>query len=215
MNERRAAVAPAEEPPTTGARARILEAAVACFTHFGNDKTTINDVARVARLSRQTVYRHFPGRTALLEAVQELEEQRLRREADALGAQAPSLEAFLTALIEARASTAQRYRTRQHLIEQDRGLFQSLFLSSDRRVGLLRDLVAPQLRAARRRGELRADVDLAEAAEWVAITVSTVPTLTDATSFDLDDPAAVGRFYARHICRGLLAAPARAPGGTC
>jgi AcrR family transcriptional regulator len=199
-------VAAADEPAgAAGVRPRILDAAIACFTQFGNDKTTVNDVARVAGVARQTIYRYFPDRGSLLEAIQELEEQRLRDEVGAIAAGASSLEAFLAALIERRAATIGRYRTRQHLIERDRGLFQSLFLSSDRRLGVLRDIVAPELEAARRRGELRTDTDPTQAAEWIAITVSTLTTLTEATTFDLDDPAAVARFYARHICRGILA----------
>lgn len=46
-------------PPT--ARERILEATYACVARYGISKTTVEDVAREARLSRATVYRHFPG----------------------------------------------------------------------------------------------------------------------------------------------------------
>ena len=44
-----------------GARERILEATYACVARYGLGKTTVEDVAREARLSRATVYRHFPG----------------------------------------------------------------------------------------------------------------------------------------------------------
>ncbi len=189
---------------STLSRDQILDAAVACLTQFGNDKTTLNDVARAAGLSRQTVYRYFPDRGALLEAVQELEEERLRAAAEGIAARSSSFEAFLRELIADRAATVSRYRTRQHLLAHDRSLFRSLVLSNDRWLALLRELVTPQLAAARRRGELRSGVDLAAAAEWIAITASALPALTDATTFDLDDPKAVGAFYARHICRGLV-----------
>lgn len=43
------------------ARERILEATYACVARYGISKTTVEDVAREARLSRATVYRHFPG----------------------------------------------------------------------------------------------------------------------------------------------------------
>lgn len=43
------------------ARERILEAVYACVARYGISKTTVEDVAREARLSRATVYRHFPG----------------------------------------------------------------------------------------------------------------------------------------------------------
>jgi AcrR family transcriptional regulator len=42
-------------------RERLLEAAVACVERSGLAKTTLEDVANEAGLSRATVYRHFPG----------------------------------------------------------------------------------------------------------------------------------------------------------
>jgi AcrR family transcriptional regulator len=188
-------------------RARILDAAVDCFVQFGNDKTTLDDVARVAGLTRQTIYRYFPGRSALLEAVDRLEDERLRHQAAAIGRRSRSLEEFVAGMVETQVAVAQRYRTRQHLLELDRGLFQSMILVQQRKIGRLREMVAPELAAARRRGELPAGLDLAEAAEWLAISLASVTSLTGAETFDLDDPASVGRFYARHLCRGLVGPP--------
>jgi AcrR family transcriptional regulator len=186
-------------------RARILDAAIVCFTEFGNEKTSLNDVARVAGLARQTIYRYFPDRRSLLEAVQGHEDARLRDEVTALAARSSSLETFLAELVAARVAAGGRYRTREHLLALDRGLVQSLFLSRDHRQRLVRELVTPELERARRRGELRPGVAVDEAAEWIAITLGGLSTLTAATTFDVDDPVAVGLFYARHICHGLVA----------
>jgi AcrR family transcriptional regulator len=43
------------------ARARILNAAEKCFARFGVMKTTVEDIAKVAKVSRATVYRYFDG----------------------------------------------------------------------------------------------------------------------------------------------------------
>jgi AcrR family transcriptional regulator len=197
-----------EAVETTGreaeTRRRILDAAIECFVQLGNERTTLDDVARVAGLTRQTIYRYFPGRSALLEAVDRLEDERLRQEAADIGRRSGSLEAFVAAMVETQVAVAQRYRTRQHLLELDRGLFQSIFLAQPRKIRRLREMVAPQLEVARGRGELPAWLDLAEAAEWLAISLASVTSLTGADTFDLDDPASVGRFYARHLCRGLV-----------
>lgn len=42
-------------------RPRVANAAVACVSRYGLAKTTVDDVARQAGLSRATVYRAFPG----------------------------------------------------------------------------------------------------------------------------------------------------------
>lgn len=53
--------APPEAPPVTGPRRRILEATLRCVERWGLAKTSIEDVATAAGLSRATVYRYFPG----------------------------------------------------------------------------------------------------------------------------------------------------------
>lgn len=56
-------------------RDRILEAAFECASRFGLGRTTMADVAREARLSRQSVYRYFPSRHDLILALVLREEQ--------------------------------------------------------------------------------------------------------------------------------------------
>lgn len=52
-------------------RARILAAAVCCYEQQGIAATTIEDVAQAAQISRRTVYRYFPSRQAIIQAVVE------------------------------------------------------------------------------------------------------------------------------------------------
>jgi AcrR family transcriptional regulator len=47
--------------PPVPSRERLLEAAYVCVARYGLAKTTMEDVAREARLSRATLYRYFPG----------------------------------------------------------------------------------------------------------------------------------------------------------
>ncbi|HZU72142.1 MAG TPA: TetR/AcrR family transcriptional regulator [Acidimicrobiales bacterium] len=42
-------------------RRQLLEAAYDCIGRYGMAKTTVEDVARAAGVSRATIYRHFPG----------------------------------------------------------------------------------------------------------------------------------------------------------
>ncbi|WP_326954213.1 TetR/AcrR family transcriptional regulator [Amycolatopsis sp. NBC_01286] len=58
-------------PPGTEdeARRRIVEAATACLDRAGLAKTSLSDVAAEAGVTRQTVYRYFPGLKDILRAV--------------------------------------------------------------------------------------------------------------------------------------------------
>ncbi|MEQ0558536.1 TetR/AcrR family transcriptional regulator [Amycolatopsis sp. NEAU-NG30] len=58
-------------PPGTEdeARRRIVEAATACLDRVGLAKTNLSDVAAEAGVTRQTVYRYFPGLKDILRAV--------------------------------------------------------------------------------------------------------------------------------------------------
>ena len=48
------------------ARDRLVDAAEACIDRFGVGKTTLDDVATEARVSRATVYRYFQNRDELV-----------------------------------------------------------------------------------------------------------------------------------------------------
>jgi AcrR family transcriptional regulator len=50
-------------------RELLLDAALEAFTERGADDTSLEEIARRAGVGIGTLYRHFPGRTALLEAV--------------------------------------------------------------------------------------------------------------------------------------------------
>ena len=55
---------------------RILEAAFRCAADLGLGRTTMEDVARAASVSRQTVYRYFPSKDRLVMALVQREEER-------------------------------------------------------------------------------------------------------------------------------------------
>src|SRR3954452_2858743 len=73
------------EPPVTPPETseRILEAAAEQVEHFGLRRFTLDDVARRLGISRVTIYRYFPKRDALVEAVVLRELQRFLRAIDA------------------------------------------------------------------------------------------------------------------------------------
>jgi AcrR family transcriptional regulator len=70
---------PAQRKPRTDAlrnRERILEVAKAAFTRHGAD-ASLDDIAKQAGVGAGTLYRHFPSRDALIEAVYRSEVEKL------------------------------------------------------------------------------------------------------------------------------------------
>ena len=62
-------------PPSPGGeRDKIVDAAIRCFERFGPQRTSMNDIADEAGISRRTLYRQFDDRPAL---VAEILERRL------------------------------------------------------------------------------------------------------------------------------------------
>lgn len=54
------------ENHTAGTRERIVEATLRCVERWGAAKTSLNDIAKEARVTRPTVYSYFSGRDDVL-----------------------------------------------------------------------------------------------------------------------------------------------------
>jgi AcrR family transcriptional regulator len=87
---------PAPRKPRTDAqrsRQRILEVAKEAFTRHGAN-TSLDDIAREARVGAGTLYRHFGTRDALLEAVYHIEVEKLAEAERELSGKLPPVEAL-------------------------------------------------------------------------------------------------------------------------
>ncbi len=154
---------------TEAARARLVDAAEACLDRTGLAKTSLEDVAAEAQVSRATIYRYFTNRDELLLAVllRELDRS-YDHDLDPLVAGATTLDTMAAAIVDASAHLLTAIRANPKL---------QIFLSRDgaatiagASVALFRafaDDLAPYLAAAQAAGLLRAELDLAEASEWI------------------------------------------------
>src|SRR5215467_9234162 len=73
---------------------KLLTAAAEAFTESGADDVSLEEIARRAGVGIGTLYRHFPARQALLEAVYREQVEALRARADELLASGSPGEAF-------------------------------------------------------------------------------------------------------------------------
>jgi AcrR family transcriptional regulator len=95
MQKKKLAPPPARKPRADAQRnrERILEVAKEAFTRDGA-AASLDDIARRSRIGSGTLYRHFPTRDALIEAVYRSEVEKLAAAAPRFAATMPPLEAL-------------------------------------------------------------------------------------------------------------------------
>ena len=95
---------------------RILDATLATMADHGIARLSLEDVAKRAGLSRQTVYRYFPSKGVLLEATVLREEQVFIANMTSAAERHKELEPALRAAIEAALRTGQAHALLNRLL---------------------------------------------------------------------------------------------------
>ena len=105
-----------------GARDRLLDAAETCFGRFGIAKTTVEDIAKQASVSRATVYRYFAGRDAVVSGVILRETERYLDRVRPRVESQPDLASAILEFVEVTLRAAVRDETVGLLFTSDDGL---------------------------------------------------------------------------------------------
>jgi AcrR family transcriptional regulator len=163
-----AAAAFSDDTKTTPVRERLLDAAEGCLEQFGPQKTSMEDVARAAGMSRATVYRYFENRDALLLGV-------ASRQASSLAAEAINyLGQFTTIsdwLVEGLLFTLREMPNRpvfaSLVTSLDSHSSGSLLLGSTGLVQIGVNVLRPMFASAQSQGLLRDEVDPEMLVEWL------------------------------------------------
>jgi len=130
-------------------RQRLIEAALAAFAEHGADDASLDEIARRAGVGIGTLYRHFPTRQALLEAVYRSQVEALCARAQDFSAQAGDVSAF-----------AATKRNLTISMMSSLGGKNSAVVSSCS--AMVREAVVPLLARAQQAGEIRPDVDVSD-----------------------------------------------------
>jgi AcrR family transcriptional regulator len=182
----------------------IVQAAWQCFQQFGPRKTTIADISRTAGVARGTVYQYFPDKAAIFRAT-------------AVRASSAFYEAMATAMasgvtLDEQFSLAAAFMCRSQ--QQLKGWGEvfdaeqvALLLTAHAEILLADciDFLEPYVDAARSRGEVRPDLDVAGAAEWLSRMLFSLYS-TASPRRDLDDPETVRAFVRTFAVPGLRGA---------
>lgn len=177
---------------------RILDAAEICIKRMGLRRPSMGDVAAEAGLSRGSLYRYYPDRQALVDAV-------LERVADRFVA------ASTVAVDRRRTLAGQVGEAAVFILEHGEADALPDGLMATLMTARLRSLIErwvefwlPRLAEAEERGEIRRGLNHRQVAEWIVrlmLSFAVMPSVT----VDLTDADAVRSFVRTHLVRGLAA----------
>lgn len=197
------AAAAVEDQDESDRRDQILEAANQCFTQLGIQRTSVQDVARMANLSRGTVYRYFEDRNVLIEAAIEFGAQKFYQLVAAAMADKSTLAEKLGAMAETHAVILLDHRTRNRLMADDAELMRHMISDGDSAVRRSTEFLVPYVREAQKRGEVGANVDVTAASEWLARIIYSFSTVNEAQTFDMSKPQTVRKYVEKFAVNGL------------
>ena len=162
---RRAGVVPHD---SEAAQAHFIDAAEACFERYGVVKTTMEDIAKMAGVSRPTVYRHFSDRDSLILAVVMRRARSLIGKAQAFIRRQERFEDQLVEGLLFLVKTGRRDPFIRILVSPEHlDMAQQILGATDAVVDLTQAMWGPILLEAAARGELNPDLDLRDIAVWL------------------------------------------------
>jgi len=146
---------------------RITDAARLCFRRQGFRRTTVDDVAREAGISRRTYYRYFKSLEEVMARVAEIETRRALLEAREVAKEAEGFPQKLVALVFHMTSRPAEWVQELGLEEDIRATTNLVYLASPDFVERVGDVLYPILEEGRSSGELRSDLTFSEVVDWL------------------------------------------------
>ncbi|MWA09388.1 TetR/AcrR family transcriptional regulator [Streptomyces sp. BA2] len=189
---------------------RLLDAAYEQFCRMGIKRSTMADVARLAGLSRITVYRRFASKEALVEQVVRRE---FRRYFDQFIVEIKDAGSVADRVVLGFVSSLRAIRSHPLIggllaVEPD-AVVPSMTSDGGRTLAVVRQFVAGRLRQEQRAGNVSGEVDVDLVAEMM-VRVSTSFLVVPSQLIDLDDEDQL-RALARQFLVPMLSPPVQAP----
>ncbi|MBV8462996.1 MAG: TetR/AcrR family transcriptional regulator [Acidimicrobiales bacterium] len=182
-------------------RVRVVDAALACLARYGTAKTTVDDIARQAGLSRATIYRTFPGgREEILAAVVDTEAARFFSALGVRLGEASDLgEALVAGIVEASTRIRDHVALSYLVVHEPETILGHLaFRDSDRLMHAASRFTAPFLARWLRPAEA------GRVAEWATRIVLSYA-LSPSPHTDLCDPEQAAHVVDTYVLPGVRA----------
>ena len=188
--------------PRSDARDRMLDATERCLRRAGMRRTTMTEMAQEAGLSRAWLYRQFPDKASLVVATLARTDRQFWADAHARISAVRGISAQVAEAV-ALAREQQPGGLLLELKAREPAAFAEIVGSG------LREMMPGMatfwhgyLEDARARGEVRSDLDVVRAAEWVMRVVLSLVTVPG-SAVDVDDAASVSGFVGDFLVAGL------------
>lgn len=186
-------------------RARILEAAADVLARLPLSKVSMDDVARAAGIARQTIYKHFASRDALVVALLVEETERTHRPALARLHAERVAAAQLTAMVLEQVRLANEWMLLSRTFDPASApRIAELVLSSEELGACVRAIWVPILRDYADAGLLRGGLDLDEAVRWLTYQYVWLLSHPQALTGDAEG---LRHYLHTYLTGGLLRAP--------
>ncbi len=188
---------------------RILRAASEQVEDFGLRRFTIDDVARRVGVSRVTIYRYFPKKNRLIEALVLWEMRRFLEAVEEAIAGCQTLEERLVEGFVFGLSYLRRHRLLRRLLRTEPELIlPALTTDADRVLAAGREFIARFAREEAQRGGLPLDEEEIEAVAELLTRAVLSFIVTPHSVLDLETPEGIRRFAEHYLAatlRGILA----------
>ena len=185
--------------------ARILDAAEQCIQRFGIRRTSMGEVARVGKLSRGSIYRHFGDKESLVEGVfKRRQEQYLNRAEAALEKESTLVDKLTLSVVLGRKDMREGIFAR--LAETEPETVAMMF-QDPRFYQRSVSFWPSHISMAQQAGEISAEVDVATATDLImrlAVSMVMYPHM----GVELKTPTAIRGYLGQVITQGL-GTPAR------
>jgi AcrR family transcriptional regulator len=185
------------------ARTKVLAGAYECIAAAGTTRPTIDQIARASGVSRASIYRWFPGgRDEVIQAAVGWEVDNFFVRLGAKLGEQPDFPSYLEAALPvARHDLLGHAVLHRMLAVEPVEVSTLLAFEQEHMVELVGIAFRARLEHDQAAGLLRAGVDLAAAADYVARLALSL--LAEPGRHDLDDPAEVRRLVRRELLGGV------------
>jgi AcrR family transcriptional regulator len=154
------------------ARGQILDAAQRCYQRNGVSKTTMEHIAREARVTRTTVYRYFQTRDEVLTGVILRATMIMACELHDRVATIQPFGEFIVAAVAGAYEMIPHTPVLRLVMSEETAILHRMYASSEEILTLAMEFLRERFEQAVAAGEVRADIDLRWLADWIIHIVS-------------------------------------------